>query len=83
MGKVIGRRIEYSDGCEFAKSCLNCPFPDDCIFTKSRGIQSERMRLKDKEIKRLFDAGESKKALAERFSVNIRTIHRALRRRLK
>jgi len=71
----------YQDGgCEFADSCLDCPFPK-CIYDEPGGRQRWLKGLRDKEVARLF-ATESKgvKELALMFGVSQRTVQRALKR---
>jgi len=68
------------DGCEFADSCLNCPFPE-CIYAQPGGRQQWLKKLRDKEALELFAAqGKGVKELAEMFGVSQRTIQRILRR---
>ena len=68
------------EGCEFASSCLHCPFPQ-CIYEQSRGRQRWLKRLRAREIKRLFTTeGKEIKELALMFGVSQRTIQRALKR---
>jgi hypothetical protein len=68
------------DGCEFASSCLSCPFPE-CIYAQPGGRQRWLKRLRDKEVLRLFAAqGKGAKELAEMFGVSQRTIQRILKR---
>ena len=67
------------DGCEFADSCLNCPFPE-CIYAQPGGRQRWLKRLRDKEVLRLFTAkGKGAKELALMFGVSQRTIQRILK----
>jgi len=40
------------DGCEFADSCLNCPFPE-CIYAQPGGRQQWLKKLRDKEVLQL------------------------------
>jgi hypothetical protein len=68
------------EGCEFADSCLNCPFPQ-CIYEQPRGRQRWLKRLRAGEIMRLFTTGgKGVKELAIMFGVSQRTIQRALKR---
>ncbi len=68
------------EGCEFASSCLNCPFPR-CIYEQPRGRQHWLKRLRAGQIMRLFTIeGRGIKELAEMFGVSQRTIQRALKR---
>ena len=71
----------YRDaGCEFASSCLNCPF-SQCIYEQSRGRQHWKKKLRAREIGRLFTTeGKGVKKLAIMFGVSQRTIQRALKR---
>jgi hypothetical protein len=66
------------EGCEYAKACLDCPFPQ-CLYDEPRGRQRWMKQTRDKEIKRLFHAGKKVKELALIFAVSQRTIQRALR----
>ncbi len=69
---------QYRDeGCEYAKACLQCPFPQ-CLYDEPRGRQRWMKQTRDKEIKRLFNEGKKGKELATIFGVSQRTIQRAL-----
>ena len=65
------------EGCEYAKSCLECPFPQ-CLYDEPGGRQRWLKKARDKEIKRLFKTGRKVKELAALFGVSQRTIQRAL-----
>jgi hypothetical protein len=67
------------DGCEFADSCLNCPFPD-CIYAQPGGRQQWLKSLRDREVLKLHSQGKGVKELAEMFGVSQRTIQRILKR---
>jgi AraC-like DNA-binding protein len=67
------------DGCEFADSCLNCPFPD-CIYAQPGGRQQWLKGLRDQEVLKLHSQGKSVKELAEMFGLSSRTIQRILKR---
>ena len=68
------------DGCEFADSCLNCPFPE-CIYAQPGGRQQWLKKLRDKEVLQLHASqGRGVKELAEMFGVSQRTIQRILKR---
>jgi len=71
---------QYRDnGCEFADSCLNCPFPE-CIYAQPGGKQRWLRDLRDKEVLRLFTTqGKGVKELALIFGVSRRTIQRILK----
>jgi AraC-like DNA-binding protein len=67
------------EGCEFADSCLNCPFPQ-CLYDQPRGRQRWRKESRNKEIARLFNGGGwGVKELALLFGLSQRTIQRALK----
>jgi hypothetical protein len=69
---------QYRDeGCEYAKVCLECPFPQ-CLYDEPRGRQRWMKQTRDKEIKRLFNEGKKVKELTVIFGVSQRTIQRAL-----
>jgi hypothetical protein len=67
------------DGCEFANSCLNCPFPD-CIYAQPGGRQQWLKNLRDQEVLKLHSQGKSVKELAEMFGLSSRTVQRILKR---
>jgi hypothetical protein len=66
------------EGCEYARSCLACPFPQ-CLYDEPRGRQRWLKELRNKEINRLFNGGWKAGELALLFDVSLRTIQRALR----
>jgi hypothetical protein len=69
----------YKDeGCEYAPSCLECPYPQ-CLYDEPRGRQQWLKELRNKEINRLFSTGWKVKELALLFGVSQRTIQRALK----
>jgi hypothetical protein len=69
----------YKDeGCEYAQSCLACPFPQ-CLYDEPRGRQRWLKELRNKEINKLFSSGWKIKELALLFGVSLRTIQRALK----
>jgi hypothetical protein len=65
------------EGCEYAKACLQCPFPQ-CLYDEPGGRQRWLKKARDKEIKRLFKNGRKVKELAALFGLSQRTIQRAL-----
>ena len=68
------------DGCEFATSCLNCPFAR-CLYDEPGGRQHFTRRLRDKEILRLFTVEKQGVAeLAVMFGISQRTVQRALKK---
>ncbi len=66
------------EGCEFADSCLNCPFPQ-CLYDEPRGRQRWLKELRNKEINRLFAGGWGTKELGLMFGLSQRTIQRGLK----
>jgi transposase-like protein len=66
------------EGCEYARSCLRCPFPQ-CLYDEPRGRQRWMKGLRNREITRLFGEGRSIRELALMFGVSQRTIQRALK----
>jgi hypothetical protein len=66
------------EGCEYASSCLACPFPQ-CIYDEPRGRQRWLKGLRNREINRLYKSGWKVKDLEELFGVSQRTIQRALK----
>ena len=66
------------EGCEYADSCLECPFPQ-CLYDEPRGRQRWLKQLRNKEINRLFKGGWKVRDLEELFGVSQRTIQRALK----
>ena len=70
------------EGCEYAASCLRCPFPK-CLYDEPRGRQRWLKGLRNKEINRLFTGGQGVKELAATFGVSQRTVQRALKSALQ
>jgi len=70
----------YQDnGCEFADSCLDCPFPD-CLYAQPGGKQRWLKTLRDEAVLRLFtDQAKKVSELALMFGVSRRTIQRILK----
>ena len=67
------------EGCEFADSCLSCPF-SQCVYEQPGGRQRWLKKLRNREIVRLFsNEGKGVKELALEFGVSERTIQRALK----
>lgn len=66
------------EGCEYADSCLGCPFPH-CLYDEPRGRQRWLKELRNREINRLFKGGWGVRELAGLFGVSQRTIQRALK----
>jgi len=70
------------EGCELARSCLNCPFPK-CIYDEPRGRQRWLKGQRDGEIvQRFYAEGKGVKELALVFGVSRRTVQRALKKRI-
>ena len=68
------------EGCEFADSCLDCPFPK-CIYDEPRGRQRWLKRSRDRAMINLFNSGgKGVKELALMFGISQRTVQRALKR---
>ncbi len=70
----------HDDGCQYAPSCLNCPF-ERCIYDEPGGKQGHNRKMRDREMVRIFT--EEKKGIAElagMFAVSRRTVQRALKR---
>jgi hypothetical protein len=65
------------EGCEYARSCLECPFPQ-CIYDEPGGRQRWLKKARDRKIRQLYVTGKKVKELAELFGVSHRTIQRAL-----
>ena len=70
----------HDNGCEFADSCLVCPFPE-CLYAEPGGKQRWLKTLRDEAVSRLFTGrGKTVKELALMFGVSRRTIQRVLKR---
>ena len=77
---LLPEYYHYQDeGCEFADSCLDCPFAK-CIYDEPRGKQHFVKTLRNKEILRLFTDGKEIKEMAVMFGISQRTVQRALKR---
>ena len=81
---LLPEYCHYKDeGCEFADSCLACPFLQ-CIYEQPGGRQRWLNKLRDREIVRLFvSEGKGVRELALEFGVSQRTVQRALKSSLK
>jgi len=67
------------EGCELAKSCLECPF-DYCVYDEPGGKQRWMKKERNGEILRLFtEEGKGVKELAGIYGVSPRTVQRALK----
>ncbi len=67
-------------GCEVSPSCLRCPLAK-CIYDEPEEERRQAQEERDKEIYRLYlERGPDIHALAERFGVSRRTVHRAVAR---
>jgi len=80
---LLPEHCRYQDeGCEFADSCLNCPFPR-CIYEEARGRQQWLKALRDREMVRQFITEDKEiKELALSFGVSQRTVQRVLKKSL-
>ena len=75
---LLPEYCHYQDeGCEYAKSCLDCPFLK-CLYDEPRGKQRWLKVLREKEINRLYKTGRNIKEIAAIFGVSARTVKRAL-----
>jgi hypothetical protein len=74
---------QYRDaGCEFSKSCLNCPLPV-CVYDEPGGRQKLLKKRRAAEILRLYTReGKSIQELAHIFNVSTRTVQRDLKKRI-
>ena len=77
---LLPEYCHYRDeGCEFAGSCLRCPFPR-CLYEEPGGRRHWLKEQRDREIARLFRGGNrGVKELAGLFRLSQRTIQRALK----
>lgn len=74
--------VKYRDtGCEFASSCLDCPFPQ-CVYEYPGGKSAWLKEKRDSEIKRLFKEGKALEELATLFKLSERQIQRIVYDRL-
>jgi len=77
---LLPEYCHYRDeGCEFADSCLNCPFAS-CIYDEPGGKQHFIKELQNTEIIRLYTQGKELEELATMFGISQRTVQRALKR---
>ena len=77
---LLPEYCHYQDeGCEFAPSCLECPFAR-CVYDEPGGKQHFVKELRNQEILRLYTTGKEIRELAEIFGISQRTVHRALKR---
>ena len=77
---LLPEYCHYKDeGCEFAASCLDCPF-SRCVYDEPGGKQHFVKELRNRELLRLYTEGKDIKKLAAMFGISQRTVHRALKR---
>jgi hypothetical protein len=76
---LLPEDCRYKDeGCQYAKSCLSCPFPQ-CLYDEPGGRQRWLKGMRNQEINRLFTEGWNVQELAMLFGVSQRTIQRAVK----
>jgi hypothetical protein len=77
---LLPEYCRYQDeGCEYAASCLRCPF-ERCIDEEPGGRLHWLRVQRDREIVRLFTAEKKTVGeLARHFEVSARTVQRALK----
>ena len=77
-------RCHYHDeGCEYAVSCLNCPFIR-CLFDEPGGRQRYLKKVRDREMVRLhLEEGKVVREIASIFGVSERTVQRVLKQGIK
>ena len=76
---LLPEYCRYTDeGCEYARSCLACPFPQ-CLYDEPRGRQRWLKGVRNKEIRKMFSEGRNVQELAILFGVCERTIQRAMK----
>lgn len=70
----------HDEGCEFALSCLDCPFPK-CLYEEPRGKQQFAKAIRDTEVSRLFVIeGKGINELSLMFGISPRTVRRIIKR---
>tara|TARA_B100000686_G_scaffold186772_1_gene193476 strand:+ start:2367 stop:2687 length:321 start_codon:yes stop_codon:yes gene_type:complete len=77
----LPEQMHYSDtGCEASLSCLSCPLPK-CKYDDPAWYQAYKRIDKDLEILNMYEERTfSTFAIAQKFKVSPRTIHRAVKR---
>jgi len=76
--KVDKDYLRRDTGCEFAPSCLNCPF-EICVDEYPGGKAAWLKKERDGYIKKFYREGKTTKDLAVMFGVSERTIQRVLK----
>jgi len=80
-----GDPLEYVNwkdaGCDLYPSCLSCPLPQ-CIEEQPRGRQRQRMYERSSGMMALRDRGLAAREIAAVYRVSVRTVQRALRRKI-
>jgi len=74
-------RDDKDTGCEFAPSCLNCPFPE-CMKDNPIQCQAFREQKKACQIIAMHQKGKSTKTIATELSISLRTVQRALAKKV-
>lgn len=76
---LLPEEIDWRDeGCEFFRSCLNCPLPR-CVEEELRGQQRLRIAERNRRMVELRKSGKSVEEIADLFGVSRRTVQRALK----
>ena len=66
------------DGCEFARSCLECPY-SVCVYDQPVSRRRKFRTIRDKQICRLFKSGRDVNELADIFNLSGRTVQRIVK----
>jgi hypothetical protein len=79
---LLPEYCHYKDtGCELAKSCLDCPFPD-CIHDSYWGLEKRSKEIRNQEIFRLITIEKKTQSeIAELHKISLRSVRRILMQR--
>lgn len=80
MNKNINEydRDDKDTGCGFAPSCLNCPFPECMEDNPAQRQAFSDQREGAYQIIKMCQEGKSKKVIAAKLGISLRTVQRAL-----
>jgi hypothetical protein len=66
-----------TDGCQYGKSCFECPFPDDCqVDTISRINIIKGQRIRRNRIGKLLAEGKVARDIAREINAPLATVRR-------
>ena len=72
----------HDDGCEIAKSCLDCPLPE-CVYDNPAGVQKARKIMADQPIIQALKEGQHPREIARTFGCTERNVYRIKKEKME